>query len=255
MLFPAGTRCFGGNCSPVRYYCDGVTDNPTNLAPPGPSSSLYATYDDSLCVGGVVSSTWPASTCPNNRCYRTNAAWEAGQAGACALSTTATATATASSTASLTRAATKTATATASASIAAPAVAAPVFSLPNTPYLDGPTALTISSSTPGAFLYVSFAFNPNYHFQDALWIEDSVGLRGPSLTLTVPFFGGGILIRAHAGRGDLGNSSEVNVAYYFSFASYSNYSSCSGVSRLPRALKGHVPKIPACIRHLCSVRG
>ena len=145
---PAGPRCFGGDCSPVSYVCDDI----------GRVVGNYNTATDgSLCVGGVVSS-WPSATCPNNKCYHSNAAYEAGQAWSCLASTTATATASAtcSRTRSSTSAATKSSTTTATASSTAsstvsslPAAADPTFSNPGGVVTDGsPVTMTVHSTTP-----------------------------------------------------------------------------------------------------------
>ena len=213
---PAGPRCFGGDCSPVSYVCDDI----------GRVVGNYNTATDgSLCVGGVVSS-WPSATCPNNKCYHSNAAYEAGQAWACLASTTATATATASSTASLTRAATKTATSTSttSSSYAPASAAAPVFSVLGGRFTSPSlVSLTLRSSTPGAFIYASVYGNPSLHYLDFFWIEDATGVSGPTLTLQVPYIGGGASICAIAGRGGLANSSQVCETY-----SYTNNTWCSG---------------------------
>lgn len=69
----------------MTFSCDGRG----GLVP----GSLTQVTNGSVCVNGVFSSAVPASTCPNNRCYRTNAAYEAGQAWACQGSATATMTA------------------------------------------------------------------------------------------------------------------------------------------------------------------
>ena len=215
--FPAGPQCFTGACSSMYYMCDGAGQQLTGILP---------TPDGSLCVGGQLSSNWPASTCPNNRCYRTNAAYEAGQAWACLASTTATATATASSTASLTRAATKTATSTSttSSSYAPASAAAPVFSVLGGRFTSPSlVSLTLRSSTPGAFIYASVYGNPSLHYLDFFWIEDATGVSGPTLTLQVPYIGGGASICAIAGRGGLANSSQVCETY-----SYTNNTWCSG---------------------------
>jgi len=81
----------------------------------------------------------------------------------------------------------------------------------------------VAHPSPGAFIYASVSGNPSLHYVDFMWIEDATGVSGPTLTLQVPYIGGGASICAIAGRGGLANSSQVCETN-----SYTNATWCSG---------------------------
>lgn len=162
---------------------------------------------------------------------------------------TSSATKTASRTASRTASSTNTATAipSPSPSSATCDVVVPSFSIPGGAFFGsvGDFPLTISSPTPGAFLYVTYSYNPAVFFTDVTWIEDAGGVSGPSLSLTVPYNGGGIGISAKAGRGGC-NSSVTSEAFYMFNSLVGSCKSESGAEARPG---NPIQVLSASLRH------
>lgn len=185
----------------------------------GQGSLTYPTVAPTVAPSRSVAATATSTTVPSTL-VPTATATRAASASAPTSST-----ATASAVASTAR------TATATSSSASETAAAPTFSVLGGTFAS-PTllSLTVRSATPGAFLYVSVSGNPSIHYVDFMWIEDAAGVVGPSLTLTVPYIGGGASVCAVAGRGGLANSSawNQNCQTY----SYTQLNWCSGENSL-----------------------